>query len=118
MRDSAFVLLKRLGYTVLIAKNGLDALSLAEKRGKKPIHLLFINVTMQQMNGRELSERILAIHREARVLYTSAFGENALAHQGLIDSGSALLSSPYTSFTLACNVRAVLDSGKVLPEKL
>lgn len=99
----------RLGYTVLKADNGLEALSLNEQSDHGPIDLLFTDVVMPHMSGKELSERILVTHPKIKILFTSAYTENAIIHQGILDEGAALLQKPFTPSALANKLRDVLD---------
>jgi PAS domain S-box-containing protein len=107
--EMAAKLLRRLGYSVLAASNGMSALQLMEQRGKEPIDLLFTDVVMPQLNGKELSERMGVLHPETRILFTSAYTENAMLHQEVLSPGVAILQKPFTPSTLARKVREVLD---------
>jgi len=107
--EMAAELLRRLDYTVLAADNGVSALQLIEQRGKEPIDLLFTDVVMPQLNGKELSERVLALHPETSILFTSAYTENAIIHQEALDPGAPILQKPFTPSALARKVREVLD---------
>ena len=64
---------------------------------------------MPQMGGKELADRVRATHPQTRVLFTSAYTENAAVHQGVIHSGVSLLQKPFTPSMLARRVREVLD---------
>ena len=108
VRNLATRLLKRLGYDVLSASSGGDAIVAAEEHSA-PIHLLLTDVVMPGMNGRQLADRIAEIHAETKVLYTSGYTENAIAHHGVIDKGLAFIGKPYTPQTLAKAIRKVLD---------
>jgi PAS domain S-box-containing protein len=107
--DMAAELLRRLGYDVLAAANGLSALKLVEQRGKKSIDLLFTDVVMPQLNGKDLSERVQALHPETKILFTSAYTENAIVHQEILRPGVAMLQKPFTPSALAHKLREVLD---------
>jgi len=109
LRKMASDLLRRLGYTVLPAANGPEALTLVGQQGGKPIDLLFTDVVMPQMTGRELSDRILESHPQTKILFTSAYTENAIVHQGVLDPGVALLQKPFSPSALARKVRLILD---------
>ena len=107
--EMAAELLRRLGYVVLAAANGMNALRLVEQRGKEPIELLFTDVVMPQLNGKELSDRMLALHPETRILFTSAYTENAIIHQEVLSPGVTILQKPFTPSALALKVREVLN---------
>ncbi|MEJ0091163.1 MAG: PAS domain S-box protein [Limisphaerales bacterium] len=112
LRDMAATLLRRLGYTVLTAANGIEALSLKHERGPGHIDLLFTDVVMPHMSGTELADRVRASYPHTKILFTSAYTENAIIHQGVLDKGVALLQKPFTPSTLAHRLRDVLDQPK------
>ena len=101
--------LRRLGYAVMAAPNDTNALGLVEEHRETPIDLLFTDVVMPQLNGKELSERIQALHPETKILFTSAYTENAILHQEVFSPGVAILEKPFTLSALARKVRQVLD---------
>jgi two-component system, cell cycle sensor histidine kinase and response regulator CckA len=102
-------LLRGLGYNVLTATNGVEALSLKQQRNIGHIDLLFTDVVMPHMSGKELSDRVRAIYPATKLLFTSAYTENAIIHQGLLDGHVDLLQKPFTPSALAHKVRQVLD---------
>ncbi len=110
VRHLAIKVLKRLGYQVLHADSGGDALALAEQY-REPIHLLLTDVVMPVMNGRQLAERMLKIHPEAKVLFTSGYTENIIVHHGVIDEGVRFISKPYSPGDLAKIIRRTLDGA-------
>jgi len=109
LREMAATLLRRLGYKILAAANGIEALSLKQQRDIGHIDLLFTDVVMPHMSGRELADRVQALHPHTRILFTSAYTENAIVHQGVLNKGVALLQKPFTPSALAHKVREVLD---------
>ena len=104
------MLLRRLGYTVLVAANGPEALNLTRQRDTERIDLLFTDIVMPQMDGKDLSDRVLATHPGTKVLFTSAYTETAIVHQGVLDPGISLLQKPFTPTALALKVRELLDA--------
>jgi CheY-like chemotaxis protein len=109
LREMAATLLRRLGYTVLAAANGIEALSLKQQRDSGHIDLLFTDVVMPHMSGKELSERVQALNPHTRILFTSAYTENAIVHQGVLNKGVVLLQKPFTPSALAHKLREVLN---------
>jgi two-component system cell cycle sensor histidine kinase/response regulator CckA len=109
LRSMVTTLLARLGYTVLTAADGIEALSLKKQRDVGHIDLLFTDVVMPHMSGKELSERIHALYPRTKILFTSAYTENAILHQGVLNNGVALLQKPFTPSALARKLREVLD---------
>ncbi len=109
LREMSATLLRRLGYTVLTAANGVEALNLKQQRDIGHIDLLFTDVVMPHMSGKELSDRIRTIYPHTRILFTSAYTESAIVHQGILNEGVALLQKPFTPSALAHKVREILD---------
>jgi two-component system, cell cycle sensor histidine kinase and response regulator CckA len=110
-------LLRRLGYTVWGAANGIEALVLKQRSDVGHIDLLFTDVVMPHMSGKELSDRFRASFSHTRVLFTSAYTENAVIHQGGLDEGVALLQKPFTPSALAHKIREVLDQPDAVGKK-
>ena len=101
-------MLEDLGYTVVVASSGREALAVLEKRGN--VNLLFTDVVMPgAISGRRLAERAVEIAPKLRALFTSGYTENAIVHNGRLDAGVELLSKPYGREQLAAKVRRVLD---------
>ncbi|MET0552958.1 MAG: PAS domain-containing protein [Vicinamibacteria bacterium] len=101
-------LLTELGYRVLAAEGPLEALAHAAKP-EPPIDLLLTDVIMPSMNGKELSERVLALRPGLRVLFTSGYTADAIAHRGMLDPGIDFLEKPFTLDALAAKIRGALD---------
>jgi PAS domain S-box-containing protein len=100
--------LVRLGYAVLDAPNGAEALRIAASHAG-PIHLLLTDVVMPGLSGRQLSDQLTQIRAETRVLYTSGYTDDAVVRHGVLESGIAYLQKPFTVDGLARKVREVLD---------
>ncbi|HAO79672.1 MAG TPA: hypothetical protein DCQ92_11985 [Verrucomicrobia subdivision 3 bacterium] len=113
MREMAATLLRRLGYTVLAAANGVEALRLKQQRGSGHIDLLFTDVVMPHMSGKELADRVQALSPHTRILFTSGYTENTIVQQGGLNPGAAFLQKPFTPSALARKVREVLDEPGV-----
>jgi CheY-like chemotaxis protein len=92
-----------------IPLDGIEALSLKQQRDSGHIDLLFTDVVMPHMSGKELADRVRASYPHTRILFTSAYAENAMVHQGVLNQGVALLQKPFTPSALAHKLREVLD---------
>ena len=106
LRELAEESLKDLGYRVVGASNGEQALEALKKEPQ--IDLLFSDVVMPGMNGYELAERVVASSPQLKVLLTSGYTEKAIGNTGNGRFDNNLLSKPYTNTELAQRVRAVL----------
>jgi DNA-binding NtrC family response regulator len=104
----AYSILKKLGYNVYGATSGNEALKFMRKFSGS-VHLLLTDVVMPKMNGKELFERLAAIHPDLKVLYMSGYTNNVIAHHGVLDEGTHFVQKPFNFHTLAAKVREVLD---------
>jgi CheY-like chemotaxis protein len=101
-------ILEMSGYVVLEARHGAEALEISNRHAG-PIHLLVTDVVMPQMSGRELAQRLATLRPEMKVLYMSGYTDDAIVRHGVLASGIAFLSKPFTPNALALKVREVLD---------
>jgi PAS domain S-box-containing protein len=107
LREFAKSELVNLGYRVLEAENGKDALKIVAQRAD--IDLLFTDIVMPGgMNGRELGMEACRLNPKLKVLYSSGYAENAILHEGLLDKDVQFLGKPYTRRELAIRIRAIL----------
>ncbi len=108
VRELSRTVLSRLGYEVLSASNGGEALLLAEEQGRH-IDLLMTDVVMPGLNGRTVADRLQALHPELKVLFTSGYTEDVIVHQGIVDEKTNFLSKPYSMQALATKLRTILE---------
>ncbi|WP_245448273.1 PAS domain-containing protein [Neorhizobium sp. T6_25] len=99
--------LRELGYTVSEASSGAEALQMI-RGGLKP-NLLFTDVVMPGMNGRELAEAALGLIPSLKILYTTGYTRNAVVHNGVLDNETHILQKPFSLDQLAEKIRRVLD---------
>jgi len=107
LREVACEMLGALGYTVLVATSPGDALTLCEKHAGG-IDLLFTDVVMPTMNGKELALRVQAMKPGMKTLFTSGYTADTIAHRGVLDAGVHFLGKPFSMESLARKVREVL----------
>lgn len=109
VRDTVLNLLSALGYTVVVAASGLDALAIL-KSGQR-FDLLFSDIVLPGgMTGVEIAEQAKTLLPDVEVLFTSGYSDAALMHDGRLDPGVRLLQKPFRRGALARAVRAVLDA--------
>jgi signal transduction histidine kinase/CheY-like chemotaxis protein len=99
--------LRELGYTVVQASDGEQALEMLAIQPR--IDMLFTDIVMPGINGRILADRATTQRPGLKVLYTTGYTRNAIVHNGMLDPGVAFLAKPFTFDQLAIKVRQVLD---------
>jgi two-component system cell cycle sensor histidine kinase/response regulator CckA len=102
--------LRKAGYTVLEGSDGEEALAIARAR-TTPIHLLLADVVMPGMSGRVLSDRLLSLRSETRVLYMSGYSDDQVARHGIQTASAAYLRKPFSMDALTAKVRELLRSS-------
>jgi PAS domain S-box-containing protein len=107
LRELTRRLLQRLGYTVLIAANGEEALRVFEENGS--IDVLLTDVVMPGASGPELTRQLIKQRPALKVIYMSGYTEEAIARHGGLEPGVAFLHKPFTSATLGGKIREVMD---------
>jgi CheY-like chemotaxis protein len=105
-------ILRELGYRVLEAHDGPSALRLIERQDR-PIDLMFTDVVMPGMSGRELADRARAVQPELKIIYTSGYTRSAIVHGGRLDAGVEVIAKPFTFQALAEKVVDVLEAGRI-----
>ena len=75
------------------------------------VTLLFTDVVMPDMSGRQLADRAREKRPNLKVLYTTGYTRNAIVHNGMLDPGTNLLTKPFSIEELAAKVRKILDGG-------
>jgi two-component system cell cycle sensor histidine kinase/response regulator CckA len=106
IRKMICTMLLQLGYRVLEAADGSDALRTLETRSDS-VHLVVTDLMMPQMGGTELAERLSRIRPELPVLFMSGYSDNPVV-RGVESAGSLFLAKPFTTSTLAEKVRLAL----------
>ena len=100
--------LGQLGYTVLEAADGEEALE-AARQYEGEIHLLFTDIVMPKKCGNEIALEIKQDRPDIKVLFSSGYTGDVVAQQGALDPTIPFLQKPFTPRTLAVKVREALD---------
>ncbi|OPZ59887.1 MAG: Blue-light-activated protein [Deltaproteobacteria bacterium ADurb.Bin510] len=108
MREFISDALTHLGYRVLAAASGPEALRLAHACDDG-IDLLLTDVVMPGMNGRQLAERLQAERPGLKVLFASGYTQDAIVHQGVLEQHLNFIGKPFSAQSLACKLREVLE---------
>ncbi len=98
------------GYTVLEAKDGLDALSVAKNHGSA-IHLLVTDVVMPNMSGGQLAKELAQLRPDTKLLFVSGYAGKTVLDHKVVDLETNFLQKPYTLKQLSLKIRAALSPG-------
>ena len=109
VRQTITALLQSLGYSVVVASDGPEAIRLVND-GARPDLLLADIVLPKGMTGRQVSDAVGERLPGVKTLFMSGYTENAIIHHGRLDEGVVLLSKPFPRSQLAEKLREVLDS--------
>jgi signal transduction histidine kinase/CheY-like chemotaxis protein len=101
--------LRELGYGVVEASDPSQALRMLDEG--QQVTLLFTDVVMPEMSGRQLADRARRKRPDLKVLYTTGYTRNAIVHNGMLDPGTNLLTKPFSIEELAGKIRKILDEG-------
>ena len=115
LRELSHTLLEGMGYTVIEAANGADAIRIAGLC-VDPIQLLVTDVVMPGMSGRELAEALVADHSKMGVLYVSGYTDDVILHYTMLEPGVAFLQKPFTRDDLARKVQESLGRLNGTPQ--
>jgi two-component system cell cycle sensor histidine kinase/response regulator CckA len=102
--------LRKLGYRVIEAKNGVEACLLATQQAGS-LQLLLTDVVMPGMGGRELAQHLSIIKPDLRILFISGYMDDVGIMSGQEESMSSFLQKPFTPEVLARAVRTLLDAS-------
>ena len=108
VRALAVRALERAGYRVLEAGNGEEALEvLSRRRGE--VGLVFADVVMPVMGGRELYDRVREMYPDLPFLFASGYSLNGVHQRFVLEEGLDFIAKPYDPEQLLLRVRDLLD---------
>jgi PAS domain S-box-containing protein len=101
-------ILRDLGYRVLTVNDAESALAVLE--GEGGVDLLFTDVGLPRINGRQLADRARQRWPSLKVLFTTGYARNAIIHHGRLDPGVELIAKPFSQSGLGNKIRKMLDT--------
>jgi CheY-like chemotaxis protein len=108
VRDFAEQALSELGYDVLAASSGAEALKILD--GGPDVALLLTDVVMPEMNGRALADAAVKSVPALKVVFMTGYTRNAIVHNGVLDVGARLVNKPFTVAELGDELDAALSA--------
>lgn len=110
LRHVTVATLRELGYVVVHASTPRAALE--RVRTLPRIDLLFSDVVMPEMNGKQMADKAIEMRPGLRVLFTTGYTQNAIVHNGILDPGTDLLVKPFSVEQIAHKVAQALARGE------
>ncbi|TKB65022.1 MAG: response regulator [Nitrospira sp.] len=102
--------LRKLGYRVIEAKNGIEACLLATQQAGS-FQLLLTDIVMPGMAGQELAQHLSVINPDLRTLFISGYMDDLGIMAGQEEGSTSFLQKPFTPEVLAGAVRKLLDAN-------
>jgi two-component system cell cycle sensor histidine kinase/response regulator CckA len=102
--------LDRLGYQVLVARDGREALARCQSHAGA-LHLVLSDVVMPELSGMEVAKHVQGRFADAKSLFMSGHLSHALLEDGVLRNGAHFIQKPFLPEALARKVREVLDGS-------
>jgi PAS domain S-box-containing protein len=109
VRRLSETVLKHLGYKVLVAQSGEEAIAVWDQKNAH-IDVLLTDVIMPQMSGSDLAHRLREMNPRLKVLFMSGYTDDMLASHGVLAGETQLINKPFTAEALGRKLRSVLDA--------
>jgi CheY-like chemotaxis protein len=106
--DFSSKMLRNLGYRVLTASNGEEALRISQEHDGE-IRLLLTDVILPGMNGRQIANMLVERNPSLKVLYCSGYTEDTIVHHGVLEPHIHFISKPFSIPALSQKIRSILD---------
>lgn len=110
VRRATAEFLRLQGYNVIEAKDGLDALSLAQE--DSPIQLVVTDVVMPHMSGGALAKEIARSRPDTQFIFVSGYAGKTILDHKVVDLETNFLQKPFTLRQLSSKLRRTLDCAK------
>jgi len=112
VRQLASDFLKTGGYTILEARDGQEALTIALSYSGK-IHLLLTDMVMPHMNGAQLASKLALARHDLRVIYMTGYAEFSGDgnNDDRMSAEASMMQKPFSRLTLLEKVREALSSA-------
>ncbi len=116
IRNFTHETLQTQGYTVLVAKDGEEAVQLFQRNGSR-VQLLILDVTMPKLSGPEAYEKVSAVRPGVPVIFVTGYGREMTLLRDLLAQGHAVIQKPFTHQELGQKIRSLFDAKNPAGEK-
>jgi two-component system, cell cycle sensor histidine kinase and response regulator CckA len=110
LRRLAKQILSELGYTVLTAEDGEQAMEIY-KASKDQIDLMLVDIIMPKMGGREVYEQLQKMGSKTPIIFMTGYSTEMFQSNFIENKGAALIQKPYSVISLGQKVREVLNAS-------
>lgn len=110
VREMTRMGLSGLGYRILEAADGAQALNIIEQN-KDFIQLILTDVVMPNMNGRQVADSLATTVPHIKMLFMSGYTDNAIVRHGILEKDINFIQKPFTTVSLARKIREILEQG-------
>ena len=117
VRAAVCRILASAGYSLLVARDGDEALATAE-RHRGPIHLLLSDMVLPGGNGPETLRHVQASRPRTKILFMSGYTDHALVHREAVPPSENFIQKPFTPHALTKKIREILDAPEEALEPL
>jgi two-component system cell cycle sensor histidine kinase/response regulator CckA len=111
LRQSAQEMLEALGYSVIVASDGLEAVRLF-KANCEQIGLVILDVVMPSLSGPDAFLQMTALQPNLQVVFTTGYTSEATALTSMLERGASILQKPYSQRSMSQMIRSVLDHAR------
>ena len=111
MRNLVEEVLRELGYTVILAKDGKEAVKIYKNR-KDEIDIVLLDMIMPIMTGSETNLRLRQINSEVKVLLSSGYSQNGTATEILNEGALGFIQKPFSMHELSKIISKALKKNK------
>jgi two-component system, cell cycle sensor histidine kinase and response regulator CckA len=102
-------MLEHLGYTVIMAVDGKDAVEVFEHH-KDRVDLLILDVIMPKKNGKQVYDEVRRIRPGVKTIFTSGYTADVISSKGMLEEGMHFITKPASLRELSHKIRDVLDA--------
>ena len=103
-------ILKRYGYTVLVAPSASDAVRILTEHAA-PIHVVVTDVIMPGESGRTVADWVSRHKPTTKLIYMSGYTDDAISRHGVLEPGAHFLQKPFSPEALARKIRETLSAA-------
>ena len=102
--------LREVGYVVLEASNGFDAINIAGEPASEAIGVLITDVEMPHMRGDEVARKVRLIHPDLKVIFVTGYGEDSVAGSRTTQA-ETIIEKPFAPSVLVSRIRDLLGGA-------